>query len=76
MEEEKIRKLINVEDRKDPKVHHLIYLIMRDRRVLPYMVLTLDKKEQALVILLGERALGWDIEETTRRQKDVAFFGI
>lgn len=73
---EKIRKLLNVEDVKDPKVHHLVYIIMRDfvERDKDWLcsALTLEDHKEVGVISLGEGSLGSDVEELRRKDLPIS----
>ena len=70
---EKIRKLLEVEDVKDPKVHHLVYIILKDfvDRDKDWLctALTLEDRKEVGVISLGEGSLGCNVEEL--RKKDL-----
>ena len=69
---EKICNLLNVEDVKDPKVHQVVYIIMRDfvERDKDWLcsALTLENGKEVGVISLGEGSLGNDVE---LRKKDL-----
>jgi hypothetical protein len=68
---EKIRKLLNVEDVNDPKVHHLVYLIMKDfvdrDKDWLYTALTLEDRQQVGVTASGEGSLRSDVEEVKKK---------
>ena len=70
---EKICRLLNVEDVKDPKVHQVVYIIMKEfvERDKDWLcsALTLEDHREVGVISLGEGSLGNDIEEL--RKKDL-----
>ncbi|KIM36945.1 hypothetical protein M413DRAFT_448852 [Hebeloma cylindrosporum] len=75
MDWEKIRKLLDVEDDNDPKVHQMVYLIMRnfvDRE--KHWICAARRLEDGAdvgVISLGEGSVGEDLEELMRKDLPV-----
>jgi hypothetical protein len=72
----KICKLLNVEDVEDPKVHQVVYVIMKDfvERDKDWLcsALTLEDGKEVGVISLGEGSLGNDVEELRRKDLPIS----
>jgi hypothetical protein len=71
MDREKIRKVVKVEDDNDPKVHQLMYIIMREfvdrKKHWICSARSIHDKKHVGVISLGEGSTSDDLEELKKK---------